>query len=455
MRIWIPGLRSRLDVSLRLTRVRRYSPPLVLAVSFLVLILLGALLLWLGPASEPGMNPWQALFTACSSVTVTGLAVVDLNQLTLFGQIVILVLFHLGGLGLMTFAALTVIVLGGRLGLRGQKLVREALDQSAPGDILILVRHVAVLAFICEALGTAALATVWVPELGFGHGLWFSFFHAAAAFNNAGISLLPQGLAPWAVHPLVNLTITALFIVGGLGFVVLIDLWRHRRFSRLSLHSKLTLTGTAILALGAWLLIMVFEWHNAATLAALPVGERPLLAWFVAMTPRSSGFGVIDVSTLHDSSSLLVMFLMFIGGGSNSTASGIKVSTFMLILLATGTFLKGRQQPTAFGRTVALSSVFRAYTVVVLSLLLIMLANFLLVILEPEINVMDLIFEGFSAFGTVGLSRGITTQIGMPAQGLLMVLMFAGRVGPLALAFSLAKQRGVKVRYPEEQVQIG
>ncbi|ASK35408.1 Ktr system potassium transporter B [Alcanivorax sp. N3-2A] len=455
MRIWTPDLRGRLDVTLRLSRVRRYSPPLVLAVSFFLLILIGALLLWLGPASEPGMTLWQALFTACSSVTVTGLAVVDLNDLTLYGQLVILVLFHLGGLGLMTFAALTVMVLGGRLGLGGQRLVREAMDQTAPGDVLVLVRYVAILALILEALGTLALATVWVPELGWWQGLWFSFFHAASAFNNAGVSLLPEGLTPWAAHPLVNLVVTGLFIVGGLGFTVLTDLWRKRRFSRLSLHSKLTLSGTALLALSAWLLIMMFEWQNANTLAVLPETQRPLLAWFMAVTPRSSGFGIVEVNALNASSTLLIMFLMFVGGGSNSTASGIKVSTFMVVILATRAFLKGEQQPTAFGRTVALSSVFRAYTVVVLSLLLVMLANFLLVILEPDMKTMDLIFEGFSAFGTVGLSRGITMDLSMPSQAVLMATMFAGRIGPLALAFSMARPRRARVRYTEDQVQIG
>ena len=440
---------------MRLARVRRYSPPQVLAVSFSLLILIGALLLWLGPASEPGMSLWQALFTACSSVTVTGLAVVDLNDLTLYGQLVILVLFHLGGLGLMTFAALTVMVLGGRLGLGGQRLVREAMDQTAPGDVLVLVRYVAILALTLEAVGTVALATVWVPELGWWRGVWFSFFHAASSFNNAGVSLLPEGLAPWAVQPLVNLVLTGLFIVGGLGFTVLTDLWRQRRFSRLSLHSKLTLSGTALLAVGAWLMIMLFEWHNANTLAALPGAQRPLLAWFMAVTPRSSGFGIVEVNALSASSTLLVLFLMFIGGGSNSTASGIKVSTFMVVILATRAFLKGEQQPTAFGRTVALSSVFRAYTVVVLSLLMVMLANFLLVILEPGMSTMDLIFEGFSAFGTVGLSRGITMDLSMPSQAVLMATMFVGRIGPLALAFSMARPRRARVRYTEDEVQIG
>lgn len=456
MRTSLPHLKRWLGGARGLSRVRQASPPLVLAASFLLLILLGALLLWLPLASHAGLSYWQALFTACSAVTVTGLSVVDVgSHLTLFGQVVLVILVQLGGLGLMTFAGLSVIALGGHLGLRGQKLVREALDQTAPGDILVLVRHVAILAFTLEALGSAALATVWVPELGWGRGLWFSIFHSVSAFNNAGFGLLPDNLSRWVGSPVVNLVITALLIVGGLGFTVLMDLWRRRGFARLSLHSKLTLTGTVILALSAWVLILLFEWRNANTLAALAPSARPWAAWFTAVTPRTAGFNTIDMAGLSAPSTLLLMFLMFIGGGSGSTASGIKVSTFMVVILATRAFLKGTAQPVAFRRAVAMSAVLRAYTVVVLSLVMVMLANFLLVILEPGMRPLDLLFEGFSAFGTVGLSRGITASLSMPSQAVLMMLMFSGRIGPLALAFSLARPRGGKVRYSEDQVQIG
>jgi trk system potassium uptake protein TrkH len=407
-------------------------------------------------SSHQGLGFWQALFTACSAVTVTGLVVVDTGSaLTLFGQTVVLVLIHLGGLGLMTFAALTVMALGARFGLRGQHLVREAMNQTSPGDMLMLVRHVAILALSLEIIGTAMMATVWVPEMGFWRGLWFSFFHAVSAFNNAGFGLLPDSLTNWAGHPLINLVITTLFITGGLGFTVLMDLRRQRRFTTLSLHSKLTLSGTAILALGAWLLIMLFEWQNPHTLGALASAEKPWAAWFTAVTPRTAGFNTLDTAGLMVPSTLLIILLMFIGAGSNSTGSGIKVSTFMIVVLATRSFLRGRLQPNAFRRTVAIDVVFRAYCVVVLSLLMVMLGNFLLVVLEPQLRLLDLIFEGFSAFGTVGLSRGITAQLSPAAQGVLMVLMFAGRIGPLALAFSLARPRRRRVRYIEDQVQVG
>lgn len=457
MRSWLPDLHARARLSQRLRRTWQLSPPAILAGSFLFLIAVGTLLLWLPWASTAAhpVSLWEALFTASSAVTVTGLTIIDIGQLTLFGQIVLLLLIHLGGLGLMTFAALTVIALGGRLGLGGQRLVREAMSQTSPGDMLVLVRHVAIVALSVEAIGVLLLSLVWVPEMGFWQGLWFSIFHVVSAFNNAGFGLLTENLAPWASQPLVNLVITALIIIGGLGFTVQMELWRRRRFRHLSLHSKLTLTGTAILLLGAWALVMLFEWNNPQTLGALSEPARPLAAWFTAVTPRTAGFSTLDIGGLATPTVLLLMFLMFIGGGSGSTASGIKVSTFMVVILATRAFLKGDEQPVAFRRTVAMVTVFRAYVVVMLSLMLVGIACFLMVILEPEMKPLNLMFEVFSAFGTVGLTRGITSDISPAGQALLMLLMFAGRVGPLALAFSLARPRHRKVRYTEDQVQVG
>lgn len=457
MRNWLPDLHTRALLNRQFRRTWQLSPPAILAGSFLFLIAAGSLLLWL-PWASPADYPvsfWAALFTACSAVTVTGLTIIDVGHLTLFGQIVVLLLIHLGGLGLMTFAALTIVALGGRLGLRGQSLVREAVNQTSPGDVLTLVRYMVILAFSVEAVGVLLLALVWVPEMGFWQGLWFSLFHAVSAFNNAGFGLLPDNLAPWVSQPVVNLVITALIIIGGLGFTVLMDLWREHRFSRLSLHSKLTLTGTAILLLGAWLLIMLFEWNNDKTLGSLSEGARPLAAWFTAVTPRTAGFSTLDIGGLTSPTVLLMMFLMFIGGGSGSTASGIKVSTFMVVLIATRAFLKGDSQPMLFRRTVAMMTVFRAYTVVILSITLVAIACFVMVILEPKMNPLDLMFEAFSAFGTVGVTRGITMDLSAAGQGVLMVLMFAGRVGPLALAFSLARKRRSKVRYTEDRVLVG
>lgn len=455
MRDWRPGLANRSRLAPRITW--RYSPPAIMAASFLVLIGIGTVLLWLPFSSHDGLKLGEAFFTACSAVTVTGLAVVDTGSaLTGFGQTVVLILIHLGGLGLMTFAALTVMALGGKLGLSGQRLVREALDQTSPSDVLLLVRHIVVMSLLLELLGAVILATVWVPEMGWGQGLWFSVFHSVSAFNNAGFGLHGDSLMPWAGNPVINGVITALFIIGGLGFIVLLDLWRQRGFTRLNLHSKLTLVGSLALCLLGWALILLFEWNNAGTLAALPVSERPLAAWFTAVTPRTAGFNTVDTAQLSDPSTLVTMFLMFIGGGSNSTASGIKVGTFVVIMLSTWAFLRGYRQPQVFGRAIPMASVFRAYAVIVLSLMVVIISGFLVIILEPKLAMMDVLFEVFSAYGTVGLSRGITAQLSLPAQIVIVFLMFVGRIGPLALAFSLARKvETPHFHYPEGQVQIG
>lgn len=454
MRPWHPRLRlNRIAVSFV---PWRHSPPLVLANSFLFLILAGALLLKLPFATETPIDWYQSFFTAVSAVTVTGLVVVDTGATyTLFGELVIALLIQLGGIGLMTFAALTVLLLGGRIGLQGQRVVREAMSETSPADVLHLVKRVALVALIFELAGMLLLAVVWVPAMGWADGLWFSFFHAVSAFNNAGFGLDPGSLMNWASHAGVVMVISALFIIGGLGFAFLVECVSERRFHHLSLHAKLTLSGTLALILVPFILTLLFEWDNPRTLGNLDEGARWLAGWFQAVTPRTAGFNTVDTAGLTMPTTLMIMFLMFIGAGSNSTASGIKVSTLMVVVLSTRAFLRGRRQVTAFGRAIPREAVFRAHVVTILSMLLVMLSLFLFAVIESHLDFLDIAFEAFSAFGTVGLSRGITDELSKPSGVLLMVLMFAGRIGPLALAFALARPRTERIRYAEGNVQIG
>lgn len=454
MRPWFPRLRLE-----RLGRAFvpwRRSPPLVLANSFVLLVVVGALLLKLPFASHAEINWYQAFFTSVSAVTVTGLVVVDTGTaFTVFGELVIATLIQLGGIGLMTFAALTVLLLGGRIGLQGQRVVREAMSQTSPIDVLELIKRVALVALIFELVGMALLAVIWVPAMGWGEGLWFSFFHSVSAFNNAGFSLDPASLQDWASHAGVVMVISALFIIGGLGFAFLVECVSERRFHHLSLHAKLTLSGTLVLIFVPFILTLLFEWDNPRTLGGLDEGGRWLAGWFQAVTPRTAGFNTVDTAGLTMPTTLMIMFLMFVGAGSNSTASGIKVSTLMVVLLSTRAFLRGRHQVTAFGRAIPREAVFRAHVVTILSMMLVMLSLFLFAVIESHLDFLDIAFEAFSAFGTVGLSRGITAELSQPSGILLMVLMFAGRIGPLALAFALARPRPELIRYAEGDVQIG
>ncbi|MEO6866888.1 MAG: potassium transporter TrkG, partial [Gaiellales bacterium] len=335
-----------------------YSPPQILALGYLSVITAGAGLLRLPAASDGSVSWLDAFFTATSATTVTGLYVVDTGStFTRFGEIVLMLLMQIGGLGLMTFAVLGAIMLGRRLGLRQRLLFGEAMIATPLGGVVTLAKTLAIFAVAVELLGMLVLATVWVPELGLGEGLYTSAFHAVSAFNNAGFSLFTDNLAGYVGSPVVNIAITALLITGGIGFTVIEDLRHSRRWRELALHTKLMLTGTLAINVLAFGVILLFEYGNAATLGNLGWGEKLWASWFQGVAPRTAGFNTIDTGAMTETSLLFTMLLMFIGAGSASTGSGIKLTTFIVILLAVITFVRGRAEPTAFGRQIPIATV--------------------------------------------------------------------------------------------------
>lgn len=445
-RLPLPAARRRLKL----------PPPLVLALLYAGMIAAGALLLKL-PFAATGAPSWSdVLFTATSAVTVAGLAVVDTGSgFTLFGQAVVLVLIQLGGLGLMTFAALILSMLGLPIGFSHTVFLREDLNQTSMADLIRLVSVILRVVLICELVGVALLAFVFVPASGWGPGLWQAAFHAVSAFNNAGFSLFADSLSDWATHPLVNVTVPALFIVGGIGFSVLSELYRKRHWRNFSLHTKLMLTGTAALIVWSFVTFGTLEWNNPATLGQFPaVWQKLTVAWFQSVTPRTAGFNTVDTGALHDSTTLMFILLMVIGGGSTSTAGGIKVTTFIVLLLAVVAFFKRRQALRAFGRSLGIDEVLKVLALTMLSLLVIMVGLFL-ASLTHEGAFLDLAFEVTSAFGTVGLSRGETGQLDGLGRAVVIVTMFIGRVGPLTLGFFLATQVTPRIRYPAGRVYLG
>lgn len=435
---------------------RRFSPPAVLAAIYAVFIALGAVVLRLPVSNDGSVGFWDALFTAASAVTVTGLIVVDTGSaFTLFGQIVIALLIQLGGLGLMTFAALLLSMLGLSFGMPQRMVLRDELGQSSLKDLGALVRIVAVIALVCEGLGTLVLMTVFVPEFGWSAGTWQAMFHAVSAFNNAGFSLFADSLSGYVADPAVNLTITFLFIFGGIGFVVLADLYRTRRWRKLTLHSKLMLTGTTGLILWAWVTFALLEWHNPGTLGGLDsVGAKLWASWFQAVTPRTAGFNTLDYAQMHTSTTLMTITLMLVGGGPTSTAGGIKVTALIVLILATLAFFHRQNRLNAFGRSLGVDEVMKVLALTVLSLFTVLLALFVASITYTG-DFLDLLFEVTSAFGTVGLSRGATTELDGVGRTVIMLLMFVGRLGPLTLGFFLATRSIPKVRYPAGQVYLG
>ncbi|MEA3641253.1 MAG: TrkH family potassium uptake protein [Lamprobacter sp.] len=431
-------------------------PPAILALLYAALIAAGAGLLKL-PVATPEPISWSdALFTATSAVTVTGLVVIDTgNQLTLFGQTVVMLLIQLGGLGLMTFAVLVLTMLGLPLSISHRIYLRDDLNQTSITDLLALVRGIIKVVLACELLGVALLAIVFVPEFGWAEGLWQALFHTVSAFNNAGFALFPDSLSHWVGNPIINLVVPALFIFGGLGFVVVTELYGKRGWRRFSLHTKLMIVGTLSLILWSVLLFAALEWTNPATLGGLDgIAERLWASWFQGVTTRTAGFNTVDIGGIHESTAMMFMSLMVIGGGSTSTAGGIKVTTFIVLLLATRAFFKRRSQLHVFGRSLGAEEVMKVLALAMVSLMTVLVAIFL-IMLTHDGDFLDAAFEVTSAFGTVGLSRGTTGALDELGRAVIIAVMFIGRVGPLTLGFFLATRAKARVAYPASKVFLG
>jgi len=448
-------LRSRpRDPRARRRRVVRLSPLAVLALLYTGLALLGTLLLMLPWSTVVAIGWADAAFTAISAVTVTGLVTVDTGgHFSLLGQAVILLLIQLGGLGIMSFAVMVLALLGHPLRLRHRIMLKEDLNQTSFDELGRLIWAILKLVVVCESLGIALLAIRFVPEEGWATGLWLAFFHSISAFNNAGFALFADSLEGFAADPLTSLTIALLFIIGGLGFTVLSDLGEHRQWRRLSVHSKLMLSGSVGLAVLGLVLFLLLEWNNPATLGPLDPAARLLAAFFQSVT-RTAGFSSVDIAALEDSTALMLISLMLIGGGSTSTAGGIKVTTFMVLLLATLAFLRRRPEVNAFGRRLPHEDILKVLALTVISLLVVMTGLFLMT-LTHEAPFLDIAFEVASAFATTGLSRGLTAELDGLGYAVIGVLMLIGRIGPLALGFVLATAAASYIRHPEGRVYLG
>jgi len=454
VRPWHIALRA-----VRRPRTATWSP-LVLVYGFLGVIALGTLLLALPVSSKAGhFTPFvDALFTATSAVCVTGLVVVDTGTYwSLFGQIVILALIQIGGFGFMTSATLLLMALGRRIGLRERLLIRESMGLDKLAGLIRLVKRIAIFSLLAEGVGAVLFLVRFSGEGSLGLALWKSVFHAVSAFNNAGFDIFGnfRSLLDYQQDPLVVLVTAALVLLGGISFLVVADVARARRFARLCLDSKLVLTTSLGLLVVGTIAIMLIEYSNPATLGSLPFPQKLLSAFFQSVTPRTAGFTTVDVGRIADYSLFFTILLMFVGGASGSTAGGIKVNTFGMLVATIWSLLRGREHAGAHGREFASQQVNRALAVVMLSLAFVTVVVFLLTVTEV-FSFLSLLFETVSAFGTVGLSTGITPELSLAGRLIVTVTMFAGRLGPLALVLSLIqRQRATTLRYPQENVRIG
>lgn len=434
----------------------KFSPPLTLALLYFSLIVAGGIILKLPFMTDRPIGWSDALFTSASAVTVTGLTVVDTGTtFSFWGQLVLVMLMQLGGLGLMTFAMLVLAAVGVPMPVSQQVYLKEDLRQTSIRGITRLSFVILRVVLICELIGAAALAFVFVPDYGWGEGIWAAIFHAISAFNNAGFSLFPDSMSRWEDNPIVNIFIPGLIIVGGIGYAVIADLSQNRRWRGLTLHSKIMLTGTAGLLVFSTLATALLEWNNPATIGSLGTsGEKMWASWFQAVMTRTAGFNTIDITALRDATSFLYMILMLIGGGPTSTAGGLKVTTFIILMLATFAFFRQKRTIDAFGRSISMDQILKVLAVTVMLLSILVTALFLLLVTQDE-DFVRLAFEATSAMATTGLSLGATPDLDNTGRFIICAVMFLGRVGPLTLGFFLATRTPPRVQYPPGRIFIG
>ncbi|WP_278287342.1 TrkH family potassium uptake protein [Caloranaerobacter ferrireducens] len=437
------------------------NPAQVLVLGFAGLILIGATLLNLPIASQDGKSIGfvNALFTAASAVCVTGLVVVNTaTHWTIFGKVVILILLQIGGLGFMTLATLVALLLGRRITLKERLIIQEELNQFTLSGLVKLTRYVIISTIMIEGLGALLLSIRFIPTYGFIKGVSFSIFHSISAFCNAGFDLTGESMVPFVDDVIVNLTVIFLVIVGGLGYTVYMDISQNKKFKKFSLHTKLVLIISALLLLFSFLVIFIVEYNNPATLGKLSFKGKILASAFQAMTPRTAGFNSIDTGAVTNTTAFLTIILMFIGGSPGSTAGGIKTTTVGAIVLAIISVIRGTNDVEVYRKRIPHDLVYRALAVVGIGLALIIFVTMILSLTEKEASFLDIFFETTSAFGTVGLSRGLTPNLSVLGRLIITLTMFAGRVGPLTMAFAFAKkQREYKgtYRYPEERILVG
>ncbi|MGO2507549.1 MAG: TrkH family potassium uptake protein [Vibrio hibernica] len=434
-----------------------WSEPKIILGSFMSILIPSAVLLTLPIFSVSGLSFTDALFTATSAISVTGLGVVDTGQhFTIAGQVLLLILMQIGGLGQMTLSAILLYIFGVRMSLKQQSVAKEALGQGKGINLRKLVKKIIIFAVIAEMIGMAVLAFTWVPELGWGKGLYYSLFHAISAFNNAGFSLFSDSLMGYVSDPGVVIPLALLFIFGGLGFTVIADVsanWQ-RGFRGLNLHTKIMLVATPALLLFGTIMFWLLEHNSVNTMGSLTGKGKWLAAFFQSATARTAGFNSVDISQFGQPALLIMIVLMLIGAGSTSTGGGIKVSTFVVAVVATWAFLRQKQHVVMFRRTVSWPRVTRSLAIIVVSGLLLTLAMFLLMLTEKS-SFDRVMFETISAFATVGLTAGLTAELSEPGKYIMVAVMIIGRIGPLTLAYMLAKPQPTLLKYPEDNVLTG
>ncbi len=442
---------------------RKFSHTRLIAMGYISIIIIGTILLMLPVASKSGESVGfvTSLFTAVSTSCVTGLIVTDTaTTWTLFGQIVIITLIQIGGLGFMTIATTFSMLLKRKMGLRAREVMVESINTEHIGGIMNLTKKIIAGTAIFEGIGALLLATRFIPEFGWAKGVWYSVFHSVSAFCNAGFDLMGikekyTSLVPFADDAVVILTISFLIIIGGIGFLVWDDVSKKKlKFKYYQLHTKIVLTVSAILLVVPSILFFVFEYNF--TNEGVGIGQGILNSIFDSVTARTAGFNSTDTAALAPASKILTVFLMFIGGSPGSTAGGIKTTTLAVIAISTFNGITHRQSKGIFGRRLEKDAIHKASSVVFTNMSLAIIGIITILAIQPDINIGDIIFECVSAIGTVGMTTGITRDLATASRLIVAFLMFCGRVGSVSFALALMEKKAAPpVKNPREKITIG
>ncbi len=455
----------------------KFSAPHIIAYSFCIVIFIGAILLSLPISSANGqsINFIDALFTASSAVCVTGLVVVNTAaHWSLFGKIVILILIQIGGLGFMSLFTLVLVILGKKITLKGRILIQESFNLSTFKGMVMFLKNIITATFLIEGIGAIILSIRFIPKYGLLKGLFMSIFHSVSAFCNAGFDIIgDDSLMSYSKDYLIMFVIMSLIIIGGLGFSVLIDIVKYLKyrikklkgekvsFFKMSVHSRIAITMTAIFIVSGAIITLILEYHNTKTIADLPLDKKILSSVFQSVTLRTAGFDAIGQGELTYGSKFFAVLLMAIGGSPGGTAGGIKTVTIGVLVFALIAVINGKEDITAYRRKISFYTVQKALAIVVMMMMLIFSFTIILTFTETglgkDYEFIDLLYEVVSALGTVGLSTGITGSLSTIGKIIIILCMFIGRLGPITvvLALSFRKRKKINIHYPEEKILVG
>ncbi|WP_127586613.1 TrkH family potassium uptake protein [Paenibacillus koleovorans] len=439
---------------------KKLTPPRIMALGFATLILLGTIFLALPISIHEGkhISIIDAFFTATSAACVTGLVVKDtLNDFTVFGQAVILILVQLGGIGFMTAATWVALLLRRKISLRERLILKEAMNQNDMQGVVRLTRRVLFYALTMEGVAALVFAAYWSNDMPLGRAIYHGIFHSVSLFNNAGFELFGEfrGMTPFVEDVVLNVVSMILIVSGGIGFIVMSELIEYKEKRKLSLHAKIVLSATGILIMLGALVVFVFEYTNIGTLGPLHEGSKVLASFFSSVSLRSSGTNTIDISAMRQGTQFFMMLMMFIGAAPGSTGGGIRITTFVILLGAVVTMMRGREDVVMFRNTIPKEQVYKALTITILAVFVVTIATMILS-LTQDAPFLAILFETTSAFGTVGLSMGLTQELTITGKLIIIIIMFLGRLGPLTLAYALQSKVSKELyRYPKGTIYIG